>query len=295
MRVWCAPGAEILTAGGRSIDLRLFGVRRHRAKTEISALASRRTGEDQCATGFCVDGVRCDSICNGTCMACSAAAKGSADGTAATLFGLTARQCGVTSMSSCGTVQLRRQRRSRPTGLTAPAKAQRLNGEFEGKPSDRTGPALRHCDLQPCTPVNREQAFRQMVDGDCTVGNHCNTSSQCVAIFSSTGAQHDRRKPGRQRNGRRGMVRRARARPAERGRGVDAHAFGPTMFRRYRSPSTGCCAARYSSGDGGVLFGKSVFPRQNLCQGCEQFSDWMNSGPVSAGGGDESAEMERLL
>ncbi len=40
------------------------------------------TAANQCASGFCVDGVCCDGACTGTCMACSAATKGSGtDGT----------------------------------------------------------------------------------------------------------------------------------------------------------------------------------------------------------------------
>lgn len=65
------------------------------------------TSASSCASGFCVDGVCCDTPCNQTCRACSAALKAgaSADGTCGpTRQGLDPRNhCAAQAPSTCGT------------------------------------------------------------------------------------------------------------------------------------------------------------------------------------------------
>src|SRR5262249_29455634 len=67
------------------------------------ALGAPCTAPDGCTSDFCVGGVCCDSACTGTCMACTMALTGSADGTCAPMTAGTtapAGQCPVTT--TCG-------------------------------------------------------------------------------------------------------------------------------------------------------------------------------------------------
>lgn len=57
----------------------------------------------ECASGFCVDGVCCESRCDSACVACSAALK--ADGSRDGLCGVTTP--GVTATETCGTIPTR--------------------------------------------------------------------------------------------------------------------------------------------------------------------------------------------
>lgn len=61
---------------------------------------------NQCDNGHCVDGVCCDSACNGTCQACSASAKGTgADGVCGDVVAGTDPHgsCAAQSPDTCGT------------------------------------------------------------------------------------------------------------------------------------------------------------------------------------------------
>lgn len=58
----------------------------------------------ECATGFCVDGVCCNSACSGVCQACSAAMNGGTDGScSATKPGFADLGCPAQGASTCGT------------------------------------------------------------------------------------------------------------------------------------------------------------------------------------------------
>jgi len=59
---------------------------------------------DQCVSGFCADGVCCNSACTGACQACSAALNGSTNGTCSTASnGTNPRSvCGTSAANTCG-------------------------------------------------------------------------------------------------------------------------------------------------------------------------------------------------
>src|SRR5262249_49852617 len=88
-----ADGPKIASeGGGKSLIVysRLdpqppYGTSRVRGRFATSGelLGSACTGDDACASRFCVDGVCCDTACNGTCASCLAAFKvsGIDDGT----------------------------------------------------------------------------------------------------------------------------------------------------------------------------------------------------------------------
>jgi hypothetical protein len=62
--------------------------------------------DSACGSGFCTDGVCCDTACNGTCQACSAAKKGSGfDGTCGNIAAGTNpdNECAAQPATSCGT------------------------------------------------------------------------------------------------------------------------------------------------------------------------------------------------
>jgi hypothetical protein len=65
-------------------------------------------GDHQCQSGHCVDGVCCNSVCTGTCMACSAAKTGGANGTCTAVTTGTDpdAECTDAGSSSCGTTGL---------------------------------------------------------------------------------------------------------------------------------------------------------------------------------------------
>ncbi len=74
------------------------------AKAAIGGLCSAAS---QCLSGFCVDGVCCNNACSGTCVACSAAKKGSgADGACGNIAVGTNpdSDCVDQDIASCGTV-----------------------------------------------------------------------------------------------------------------------------------------------------------------------------------------------
>jgi len=74
--------------------------------TTLSPLGTACTGGTQCMSGFCVDGVCCNTVCSGVCTACSAAAKGQGTdgvcGNVASGFPDN-NQCAVMHASTCGT------------------------------------------------------------------------------------------------------------------------------------------------------------------------------------------------
>jgi hypothetical protein len=188
----CAPCAlDSDCAGGQFCDLTTNSGTC--AATRVDGIAC--TGSDQCATGFCVDGFCCDSICNGACVACSAAAKGG--GTDGTCGNVAAGpdphgQCTDQGMPSCGT-----NGRCDGNGacqlyplLTACAAPQCSNGALASArlcdgmglcmaPTETSCSPYAGCDGGVCSSSC-------MADSDCTVGNYCNTSGQCVAGSGST-------------------------------------------------------------------------------------------------------------
>ncbi|MEZ4327236.1 MAG: calcium-binding EGF-like domain-containing protein [Polyangiales bacterium] len=56
--------------------------------TVLRAQGDACTTSEECGSGFCVDGVCCDSACGGTCQACSVAVGGSADGSCTGIVGV---------------------------------------------------------------------------------------------------------------------------------------------------------------------------------------------------------------
>jgi hypothetical protein len=131
---------------------------------------------NECASGNCVDGVCCDSLCSGTCYACTSSKKGSGlDG-----------QCGVISNGADPDNEC-------PDNVCAADgvtlnKTQVCNGAGACKVSA----------TQPCSPyVCSSGACVTMCasDSDCVSGQYCNlVSKQCTAkkaIATSCGANNE--------------------------------------------------------------------------------------------------------
>jgi hypothetical protein len=106
----------------------------------------------QCASGFCIEGICCDTACDGTCQACTTAKKGSGvDGT-------------------CGSI----------ASETDP------DNECNGGKCDGTG-ACRYYNSAPCTS-NGQCFSKYCVDGVCC-GNICKGSCQaCSAAKKGQGS-----------------------------------------------------------------------------------------------------------
>ena len=67
------------------------------------ALGNPCTCHDQCGSGFCVDGVCCNTACTGTCMACNVPGQiGSCTQVPDGLYPVVAGQCIVQAAASCG-------------------------------------------------------------------------------------------------------------------------------------------------------------------------------------------------
>jgi MYXO-CTERM domain-containing protein len=122
------------------------------------------TAGSTCATGFCVDGVCCDTACDGLCVSCLAAETGGADGTCA---GVTAgtdpgNECVDSGAAECGT-----------------------NGFCNGFGACQTYPSYP-CTPNPCTSGS-ECASGQCVDGICCDRACAGTCEACTAAKKGWG------------------------------------------------------------------------------------------------------------
>ncbi len=94
------------TKDGTETDVDCGGVDATNSTCALTCAQGKKclVGTD-CTSGFCADGVCCNSACNTTCEACTAAKKGSgADGVCGAIKSGTDpdSQCAVASMASCG-------------------------------------------------------------------------------------------------------------------------------------------------------------------------------------------------
>jgi hypothetical protein len=137
------------------------------------------TSGSQCASGFCVDGVCCESACTGSCKACSTSKKGTgADGVCGNVAnGLDPdADCGDQGQNSCGT-----------------------NGSCDGNGGCALYPTGTQCAAQSCSGSTQTNAKTCNGAGTCSgtttncspyqcsgnaCGASCTSSSQCVSGYS---------------------------------------------------------------------------------------------------------------
>ncbi len=151
------------------------------------ALAATCTSSTQCTSGFCVDGVCCNSACTGLCQACAAAMKesGTGDGTCgnAKNGGDPHAQCAADAQSTCqqdgqcdgsGKCRLYQQGASCGSGTTC-------TGNFvKGQICDGLGACTTQATGVDCAPyVCRTGActIPCAADADCTTSNFCDAGT----------------------------------------------------------------------------------------------------------------------
>ena len=161
--------------------------------TTLQGLGTACTAGTECTSGFCVDGVCCNTACTGVCTACSAAMKGQgADGTCGNVAaGLNPNSdCTMMPASTCGTTGVcdgtgACQLYAAGTTCAAPS----CNGETHTNASTCDG--LGNCNagtMTSCSPYV------------CTVGGcktSCASDADCIATdFCSGGVCAPRRSAG---------------------------------------------------------------------------------------------------
>ncbi|HEY3358711.1 MAG TPA: choice-of-anchor D domain-containing protein [Polyangia bacterium] len=147
-------------------------------------------GGNECQSGLCVDGVCCDTPCNGACQACTAAKKGAGgDGTCGNIAAGADpdNECLTQAQSTCGT-----------TGVCGgngacqlyPASTQCAAQTCSGS----TRSAARQCDgtgtcgvggTSSCAPYNCNAGGTDCLascsqHSECTAGNYCDPTNHCV-------------------------------------------------------------------------------------------------------------------
>ncbi len=136
---------------------------------------------DECAAGFCVDGVCCDRACDGACDACAVAAGAKADGVCS------ARARGTDGAPSCGATRCDGEGDACPSTCTADdvcaPGARCLGGACtesscsEDGLSLRTSGATRSCEPYRCTTGACLE--RCSSGADCAPGSVCGTDARC--------------------------------------------------------------------------------------------------------------------
>ncbi len=157
-----------------------------------SAHGAACTAPTDCGSGFCVDGLCCNSDCTGTCMACSAKKKGGGqDGVCDAISDGTDPddECAAQAQSTCG-------RTGDCNGVggcalwpngTVCVAASCANGTTLSKVQTCTAGSCSAQLTMNCTPyVCATTACRTACnsDGDCSAGNYC-SSTTCVVKLAA--------------------------------------------------------------------------------------------------------------
>ncbi|EYF01332.1 hypothetical protein [Chondromyces apiculatus] len=146
---------------------------------------------DQCTSGFCVDNVCCETACDATCQACSAATKGDgADGTCGNAKnGVDSHDdCDDEGADTCGLDGLcdgEGACRVYPAGSSCGAEAGCENGT-QTFPDQCDGEGVcivvgtQMCGDYNCDPAGMVCLEACTTSTDCADGSYCNAASECV-------------------------------------------------------------------------------------------------------------------
>ncbi|AKT37388.1 uncharacterized protein CMC5_015240 [Chondromyces crocatus] len=146
----------------------------------------------QCQSGFCVDGVCCDTACNATCQACSATAKGAGeDGTCGNAADNQDphNDCESEDQTTCGrdgTCDGAGSCRLYPTGSSCGETAGCDSGvQTSPDQCDGAGTCLiggtESCGSYACDPTGMSCLSSCTTIADCATGFYCNAQNECVA------------------------------------------------------------------------------------------------------------------
>ncbi len=153
------------------------------------------TQASQCQSANCVDNVCCNTACNGTCQACTAALKGT--GSDGTCGNAAAGQdphnnCATDPVSTCdqtgacngmGACQLY------ITGTVCLAQSCSMAVQQDADTCNGTGLCIdggtTSCGNYECNMLGTACLTTCTLDTDCTTGNYCNGANQCVAQLAN--------------------------------------------------------------------------------------------------------------
>ncbi|MCG3172124.1 MAG: hypothetical protein GMKNLPBB_00269 [Myxococcota bacterium] len=146
----------------------------------------------QCNNGFCVDGFCCESACNQPCLACANALTGGANGTCAPAYDNTDphNDCASSPPTSCGDDGMcngsGQCRKYGPATQCANPFCSGVNNEFANSTAFCDGAGdCGNPSQTDCTPFRCGGGGSCLTAcstlADCTPGNYCNGSNQCVA------------------------------------------------------------------------------------------------------------------
>ncbi|MBI4703902.1 MAG: hypothetical protein HY744_22565 [Deltaproteobacteria bacterium] len=152
-------------------------------------------GTNQCASGFCVDGVCCAAGCSGLCRACSKTKTGLADGTCSAVAKGTdldkecsdkgAPSCGANGTGCDGNVQAP-SCQVYPPGVVCLASScdPNKNQQTTASKCDGLGKcvagATGSCGAYVCNPGKTACLTNCAGDGDCSAGNYC-SGNACIS------------------------------------------------------------------------------------------------------------------
>lgn len=126
------------------------------------------SSEDDCCSGYCVDGVCCNSACDGTCQACVASKTDSTDGTCANITNNTDPDnecdgiCKVCQSGACGNATAGTDPKNQCSTASPPdpgsCKSETCSGEDYGcgylAAGEQNQPACKRCNGSSYDPVN---------------------------------------------------------------------------------------------------------------------------------------------
>jgi hypothetical protein len=157
----------------------------------------------ECETGYCVDGVCCDSACDGTCQACSQQRKGSGlDGQCGALSaGQPDAACAKGSPDACeqsgtcdgaGNCARYEGTPCLGSGICAAGKCIRSANEDicdgDHTVTNADGSSAKDCGRYRCSLADGKCLERCSTNGDCVAGAVCGVSHQCEAPLPASPA-----------------------------------------------------------------------------------------------------------
>jgi hypothetical protein len=158
--------------------------------TAKKPLGTPATGTNECASGFLVDGVCCNTVCGGTCQACSALKKGAgADGTCGPIVAGKDpdNECAQASAASCGTTGFCDGKGGcelYPTGTPCGSSSCTGSVAHQTDLCDGTGSCVPgasvDCGITPC--LNGVCQSKCTADTDCNgAAVYCSSAGTCAA------------------------------------------------------------------------------------------------------------------